>query len=77
MQTDAPIRQDREQQGADEEIGRRAYRVREDIRPRAVQSIHAFSDEDLAFFEESGDAGNRHEPEERNGEEVHGEPVVL
>lgn len=77
MQSDAPIGQDREQQYTDEEVGSRTYRVRKDVRARAVQSIHAFAHEDLALFEERRDAGDGHEPEERYGEEVHGKSVVL
>lgn len=77
MQSDAPIGQDRKQQCTDEEVGCRAYRVRKDVCARAVQSVHAFTHEDLALFQKRRDAGDGHESEERNGEEVHGKSVVL
>lgn len=77
VEPDAPVAQHGEHERAEEEVRERRERVREDVRPGAVQPVHALAREDEALLEEGGDARDGHEPQERDGEEVHGQPVVL
>ena len=77
MQTDAPIRKHREQQRTYKQVRQRTDRVREDVRTRAVQPVHALPHEDLPLFEERRDTCDGHEPQERDGVEVHRESIIL
>ena len=77
IEPDAPVADDGEQSGTDEEVGERHDRVGEDVGTGAVEPVHALTREDEAFLEEGGDAGDAHKSEEGYGEEVYREPVIL
>lgn len=58
VEADAPVAQYREEKDTYEEIWKGDDGVCEDVCAWAVQPIHAFADEHLAFFEEGGDTGH-------------------
>ena len=70
VESDAPVAEDGEEEDADKEVRQRNERVREDVRARAVQPVHALPHEHLPLLEERGDPRDGHKPEERDGEEV-------